>query len=176
MKNPQNINKHDTGKLNEGKQNWSRKNLCTTQGKIYIFSFLKIIKKIQTRVPDSLSPLLLHKFNSLLYFINNLGYFITIIMQKDEVHIELQKDMKKLKHTFSSQTIIIQDLRISNGGNKSYTLPTNTTLLRVGQCHVVHLSGPTLTSLVNIHTLHLFDIDRLHMSYDFFLQYGSQLM
>lgn len=75
---------------------------------------------------------------------------------------------------FRNETIIIQDLRISSG-NKHLTLPVNTTRLQVGQCQAVHLSGPTLISLSNIHILQLHEIDVLHVSYDFFLQYETQL-
>lgn len=73
-----------------------------------------------------------------------------------------------------NETIIIQDLRISSG-NKHLTLPVNTTRLQVGQCQAVHLSGPTLISLSNIHILQLHETDVLHVSYNFFLQYETQL-
>ncbi|XP_045132972.1 uncharacterized protein LOC123517120 [Portunus trituberculatus] len=75
---------------------------------------------------------------------------------------------------FKNETIIIQDLKISSGG-KHLILPTNTTRLQVGWCQAVHLNGPTLISLSNIHILHLHEIDVLHVSYDFFLQYQTQL-
>lgn len=77
----------------------------------------------------------------------------------------------------NNDTMILQDLRISSNGNnnRSSTLPNDTMLLTVGGCHAVHLSGPTLTSLLHLHTLHLHDIDELHVSYDFFLQYETQL-
>lgn len=73
-----------------------------------------------------------------------------------------------------NETIVIEDLKISSG-SKHLKLPANTTWLEVGQCHSVYLSGSTLTSLFNIHTLHLHHVDVVHISSDYFLQYETQL-
>ncbi|KAG7158774.1 hypothetical protein Hamer_G011450 [Homarus americanus] len=59
--------------------------------------------------------------------------------------------------------------------NRHINIPDNTQHWRIGGCSTVHLSGPTLTSLNNIHTLHLHDIDHVHLAYDFFTQYNSPL-
>ncbi|XP_071550886.1 uncharacterized protein [Panulirus ornatus] len=73
-----------------------------------------------------------------------------------------------------NEIIIIQDNKITYG-NIQITVPNTTKHWRIGECSAVHLSGPTLTSLKNIHTLQLHHIDQIHIAYDFLLQYKTQL-
>ncbi|KAK4289506.1 hypothetical protein Pmani_037529 [Petrolisthes manimaculis] len=77
----------------------------------------------------------------------------------------------------AEKTLIIRDVAVNMGeeGQVNITLPANTTTLRVGECEEVHMSGPTLITLTNLHTLHLHDIKLLHTAYNFFMEPNTHL-
>lgn len=75
---------------------------------------------------------------------------------------------------FDNDTVILQDTSIRYK-NETVYLETSTTHWRLSDCSEVHLSGPTLLSLSNLHTLQLYDINELHIDNTFLAQYSAKL-
>ncbi|XP_064100121.1 uncharacterized protein LOC135211022 [Macrobrachium nipponense] len=74
----------------------------------------------------------------------------------------------------NNDTIILQDTSIRYK-NETVYLENSTTHWRLSDCAVVHLSGPTLLSLSNLHTLQLHNIKELHIANTFLAQYSAKL-
>ncbi|XP_037777389.1 uncharacterized protein LOC119574277 [Penaeus monodon] len=70
--------------------------------------------------------------------------------------------------------LIIEDSRVSCGENHFF-IPNTTTQWNVGECGDVHLSGSALAQLPYLHSLHLHDIDQIHLAPDFLNQYSTHL-
>lgn len=70
--------------------------------------------------------------------------------------------------------LIIEGSTVSCGEDHFF-VPNTTTQWNVGECGDVHLSGSALAQLPYLHSLHLHNIDQIHLAPEFFNQYYTHL-
>ncbi|XP_063586604.1 uncharacterized protein LOC134764042 [Penaeus indicus] len=76
--------------------------------------------------------------------------------------------------SLGNDILIVEDSRVSCGEDHFF-IPNTTTQWNVGECGAVHLSGSALGQLPYLHSLHLYDIDQIHLAPEFFNQYSTHL-